>query len=532
MATQGAPSNILSVTTPGVTPGQVTGLVLSALSNNSITATWNAVTTGTGVVVYQVQWKLSAATVWNNAGPPVGSTTGVIVTSGTLSQVITGLLSGRLYNVQVIARNNVGDGTPSATVTAATTGNLDGTLALPGQVTGVTASATVDSNLSVNWAAVATVSPAPAYVVQYRKVGTTTWYTATTTSNLTATITGLIATSAAGSTTPNQYQVQVYAKNSMGAGPASTPVTVAMAFGRNYLIGWRDGNPTDTTTAGLMGQPWDYTINESYEDPWAGAGVSGLDVSTHPGYPVIVAVYHLYTGSATDGSLRYMDPAVAANGGYNTYYKQTADSLIPHAGIIYGVRIDHEFNGTWEPFSPFGGSGQIIDAATWIAGWRNMAQAIRNSLPAAKIIWNPNIGQNDPYPYYPGDDLVDLIGFDAYTQPAFSGNLTSAQMWQEYLNGQGGNNFTALAAFSASHNKPMCFPEWGDGFGDGYYITQFGAWMDQHNVVAHSYWDSADGLTNTTALTQLPANQTAFVNAFGHRPYIGTEWPRKVTPGG
>lgn len=288
---------------------------------------------------------------------------------------------------------------------------------------------------------------------------------------------------------------------------------------RNALVGLRDGNPVDTTTAGLMGHAWDYTINYSYEDNWGGASISGLAVSDRPGMPVIVAVYHLNNGSPP-----YMDPVVAANGGYNAFYTQTAQSLIQYAHIIHAVRIDHEFNGTWEVWSPFGGAGQIIDAPTWIAGWRNMAQAIRTALPNAKIIWNPNIGQNNPYPYYPGDDLVDIIGLDVYTQPAFSGTSTSAQVWQDYLNGQGGNNLAAMAAFGVTHNKPLCFPEWGDGFGDGYFITQFGAWMDQHNVVAHTYWDSADGLTNTTALTQLPQNQAAFVKAFS-RPYTGTFWP-------
>jgi hypothetical protein len=296
---------------------------------------------------------------------------------------------------------------------------------------------------------------------------------------------------------------------------------------RNYLVGLRDGNPVDTTTAGLLGYPWEYTINFSYEDHLGGGStITGLAVTDRPGTSVIVAVYHLDTGTAP-----YMDAVVAANGGYNAFYTTTAQSLVQYANIIHAVRIDHEFNGTWEPWSPFGGTGQIIAAATWIAGWRNMATAIRTALPNAKIIWNPNIGQNNPYPYYPGDDLVDLIGIDIYTQPAFSGTSTSAQVWQDYLSGQNGSNLTAMAAFGVAHSKPLCFPEWGDGFGDGFFITQFGAWMDQNNVVAHSYWDSADGLTNTTALTQLPQNQAAFVKAFG-RPYTGTYWPSLVAAGG
>jgi hypothetical protein len=296
---------------------------------------------------------------------------------------------------------------------------------------------------------------------------------------------------------------------------------------RNYLVGYRDGNPNDTTTAGLLGYAWEYTINNSAQDPGGGSGVSGLGSSPHPGVSVIIDVFHLDNGTPS-----YMDPVVAGNGGYNTFYTQTAQALIQYANLIHGVRIDSEFNGNWQIWGAFGGVGQVIDATTYINGWRNLAQAIRTALPLAKIIWNPNLGWNNPYPYYPGDDLVDLIGFDAYMQPAFSGTSTSAQVWQDFLNGQGGNNLTAMAAFGFSHNKPLCFPEWGDGFGDGYYITQFGAWMDQHNVVAHSYWDSSDGLTNTTALTQLPNNQAAFVKAFGHRPYTGTYWPSLTPTGG
>ncbi len=144
---------------------------------------------------------------------------------------------------------------------------------------------------------------------------------------------------------------------------------------------------------------------------------------------------------------------------------------------------------------------------------------MRQYLPNAKIIWNPNIGFTNPFPYYPGDDLVDAIGPDAYCQP--QGYATSADCWNDYLSGDGGNNLNAYASFSLQHNKPIVIPEWGDTFGDGYYITQMGAWIANNNVVAHTFWDTADGLGSTSYLPSLTTNQQAYVAAFGHRTYAG-----------
>jgi uncharacterized protein YegP (UPF0339 family) len=286
--------------------------------------------------------------------------------------------------------------------------------------------------------------------------------------------------------------------------------------GRHYLNGVY-ADPADTSTPALMGYPWDYTINGSYQDNYAGAGVSGL--ANLGGYPVIIDVYHIQSS--------YPDFTTAANGGYNTYYQETAQALAPYASQIYAVRIDSEFNGTWEASSPFAAS-PAIPPATWIAGFTNLATAIRQALPNAKIIWNPNIGQNNPFSYYPGDSVVDLIGPDMYCQPAYYS--TSAACWSDYLNGSGGVNLTAFAAFGVQHNKPIVIPEWSDLFGDGYFITQMRTWMDDNNVVAHSYWDSEDTLESSAALPVLTTNQQAYVAAFGHRPYTGTYWPAVIPP--
>ena len=120
----GPPSNILSVTTPGILPGQPTGVALSGITPQAMTVTWNAVT-GSGVIAYKVQFKKTGATVWNDAGPAIGSTTSVIVpTTGTFSTIVSGLQYNTSYDWQVIAINNVGSGTPSIVVTAPTTSTV------------------------------------------------------------------------------------------------------------------------------------------------------------------------------------------------------------------------------------------------------------------------------------------------------------------------------------------------------------------------------------------------------------------------
>ena len=280
--------------------------------------------------------------------------------------------------------------------------------------------------------------------------------------------------------------------------------------GRHYLIGVY-ADPEDAGTPSLMGSRWDYSINYSYQDDCAGCGVSGL-AQLH-GYPVIIDIYHVLPS--------FPSFEAAAAGDYDNSYEQTARSLLPYARQIYAIRIDSELNGSWSAASPFK-HWIAVPPATWIAGFRRLATIIKSELPNARIIWNPCVGQNNPFPYYPGDDVVDLIGPDIYCDPRYS--KSSHACWNDYLGGAGGVNLNAFAAFAEQHNKPIVIPEWGDVFGDGYMIAQMRDWMDNHNVVAQSYWDSGDALKNTAALPSLTTNQKAYVAAFGHRPFVGSYW--------
>jgi hypothetical protein len=291
------------------------------------------------------------------------------------------------------------------------------------------------------------------------------------------------------------------AKHGAEQPPAST---------RHYLIGVYAG-PTDDSTPALMGYRWDFTIGRSYQDTCAGCGVSGL-AYLH-GYPVVIDLQHVQPS--------YPDFHLAATGGYDKYYRQTVAALAPYAKEIYAVRIDSEFNGGWAVSTPFKG-WRAVPSSTWIAGFRRLALMVRQALPNAKIIWNPNIGQNNPFPYYPGDDIVDLIGPDVYCNPAY--NRSPAACWSDFLDGANGVNLNAFASFAKAHQKALAIPEWADLFGDGVFIRLMQEWMDQHDVVLQAYWDSGDELGSTASLPALPPDQKAYVKAFGHRPYAGTFW--------
>jgi len=87
-----------------------------------------------------------------------------------------------------------------------------------------------------------------------------------------------------------------------------------------------------------------------------------------------------------------------------------------------------------------------------------------------------------------------------------------------------------LAWFSAEHDKPMVFPEWGLGWGtcsssgqpisapgsetcggdDGTFIDDSAAWFAAHDVLEATFWDygssSVDGGANPNTAAALQAN--------------------------
>jgi hypothetical protein len=151
----------------------------------------------------------------------------------------------------------------------------------------------------------------------------------------------------------------------------------------------------------------------------------------------------------------------AAAGEYDSYFTALGVELVKAGMGDSVIRLAHEGNGNWQRYW-FGDTGAA--QRQWVAGWRHAALAMK-AVPNSSFVFDWNVAAGfDNVPldwYYPGDDVVDIIGFDFYdldqmTAGAPSGDL--ARWDQEYARANGP---AVMIAFAAAHHKPISIPEWG-----------------------------------------------------------------------
>ncbi len=121
------------------------------------------------------------------------------------------------------------------------------------------------------------------------------------------------------------------------------------------------------------------------------------------------------------------------------------------------VRFAHEMNGSWYPWAEWAdknrnmkrdpGEDTGFTAAFYRQAYRNMASMFRRYAPNAALVWCPNSGllggeRRDVFgPWYPGDDVVDWVGMDAYER-GWTMPSPESRLW----GGQFANNLTSDAA--------------------------------------------------------------------------------------
>jgi Fibronectin type III domain len=96
---------------PPSVPGQVTGLTAGNPTASTVALTWTAPTSGSGIIGYTIQYRVTGTTSWS------GFATGITATSASVS----GLAAGTAYDFQVYAVNAGGSGPPSSVANATTT---------------------------------------------------------------------------------------------------------------------------------------------------------------------------------------------------------------------------------------------------------------------------------------------------------------------------------------------------------------------------------------------------------------------------
>ncbi len=209
-----------------------------------------------------------------------------------------------------------------------------------------------------------------------------------------------------------------------------------------------------------------------------------------------------------------------ASGAYDQHAANLAHNLVA-AGLGDSViRLAHEANDDASPFAiPTDAAGQ----AKWAQCWHHEAAAMK-SVPGAQLLldWCVNAYWR-PLPlagWYPGDDVVDIIGIDAYdsglrdysSQPAGWTHLVTQT-----------NGIAGLTAFAAAHGKPLSVPEWGlepsgspwYGMGDDpMYVNGMAGVFSGTTLDYESYFfyqGPATLLGNTAG-----ASYAAYVAHFGH----------------
>ena len=220
---------------------------------------------------------------------------------------------------------------------------------------------------------------------------------------------------------------------------------------------------------------------------------------------------------ASEDSARWL--ALGARGRFERHARTLARNLV-HAGLGSSViRLAHEANGNWYPDSI---PGTKAGDARWIRFWRHTVIAMRSVRGAHfQFDWTVNAGYR-PIPltrWYPGNDVVDIIGVDAYDS-GVPAPVAFAHRWHFLYHEADGVG--AVKAFAAAHGKPLSIPEWGlgparqpgDGQGgdDPAYVNGIASVVAHDNVAYESYFDSGQ---EGTQFFNSPRSMRAYRRAFG-----------------
>ena len=218
-----------------------------------------------------------------------------------------------------------------------------------------------------------------------------------------------------------------------------------------------------------------------------------------------------------------------AAGVYATYQPKAP------GGVQY-VRLGWEMNITGFPWQ-IGLSGNT--AANYIAVFRRIVGLFRAVSGEFRFVWCPNSGNSPPDPatLYPGDDVVDVVGQDAYQNSQYGLGEFAGQLVN---NGRGinwGYDFAhCLNGVRTGQAKAYAIPEWGVAGNDAdasgaQYVRDFKKWLagadrngQPRQVLFHSYWD---GGTDTAYNGKLeaggkPLTAAAYRVAFGGANLVAT----------
>lgn len=190
------------------------------------------------------------------------------------------------------------------------------------------------------------------------------------------------------------------------------------------------------------------------------------------------------------------DPKMAdiAAGKYDSYLTAVGNA-IKASGSEQWFTFAHEMNGNgWYPWQQSGG----VSPAQWVKAWQHVCDVIRAAAGGnAKAVWCPNnIDVGSCKPYWPGDNYVDIAGFDGYLNTDHPGATYASFVAQ-----------TPAEIRTLTTSKPIWNAETGvstDGNRAQRY-AQFIADMKSDGLLGFTQWNEQTYQLNSTEIAAVTA---------------------------
>jgi hypothetical protein len=198
-----------------------------------------------------------------------------------------------------------------------------------------------------------------------------------------------------------------------------------------------------------------------------------------------------------------------AAGDHDTHYAAAATALKQAGFKSVTVRLGHESNGAWYPWS------SIENAASYIAAYRHIVGVMRAADPTStvKLKFEYNLARANidtiGAASYPGDAYVDSIGLDLYYRPTSYPNQTFTTTWTNLLKPA----LDSITAMAALHAKPWSIAEWAveDADNDDF-IIKMAEYIGAKKPMFHIYFGPPQERYD---LANYPTIQATYKNKFG-----------------
>ncbi len=228
---------------------------------------------------------------------------------------------------------------------------------------------------------------------------------------------------------------------------------------------------------------------------------AGIVTTEALGHEVIVTLEPWILDTVSDRPLRRL-----AEGEFDEQIRSTADQFAAlDAAPI--VRFGHEMNGNWYPWGRTGNDPQdYVDAFR-----RTVALFDEQGVTNVRWLWTPNAAGAGGEPladYFPGDDVVDLVGLDGYNGgsalPRMGGWLSPAELLEP-----------TLIEIEALSDKPIIVAETASARSGGdraRWVEDLVAMLRRHPRVVGFVWFEAAKETDWRLIDDEPV-LTSLINA-------------------